>query len=117
MFSLNFHTRKLGETTIFYAVFIERFRNLKVYFLNENSSSGRSFLRCVEKSNQNKSAITSISETRITKQVSLLDNSNLNNYSYEFTSTEISVCGTLFYTANHLSYKSCTLMCRIVGGL
>ena len=38
------------------------------------------------------------------KQISLLNNLNLNNYSFEFT-PEISAGGTLLYTANHLSYK------------
>ena len=32
---------------------------------------------------------------------------NLNNYSFEFTPTEISAGGTLLYIANHLSYKCC----------
>ena len=32
---------------------------------------------------------------------------NLNNYSFEFTPTETSACGTLLYTANHLSHKCC----------
>ena len=36
-----------------------------------------------------------ISETRITKQVSLLNNLNLNNYSFEFNPTETSASGTL----------------------
>ena len=31
---------------------------------------------------------------------------NLNHYSFEFTPTETSAGGTLFYIANHLSYKS-----------
>ena len=47
--------------------------------------------------------IIAISETRITKQVSLLNNLNVNNYSVEFTPTEISAGGTLLYIANHLS--------------
>ena len=51
--------------------------------------------------------IIAISETRITKQVSLLNNLNLNNYSFEFTPTETSAGGTLLYIANHLSYKCC----------
>ena len=42
------------------------------------------------------------------KQVSLLNNFNLNNYSFEFTQTEITASGILLYIANHLSYK-----CRI----
>ena len=49
--------------------------------------------------------IIAISETRITKQVSLSNNLNLNNYSFEFTPTETSAGGTLLYIANHLSYK------------
>ena len=44
-----------------------------------------------------------IRETRITKQVSLLNNLNLNNYSFEFTPTETSAGDTLLYIANHLS--------------
>ena len=51
--------------------------------------------------------IIAVSETRITKQVSLLNNLNLNNYSFEFTPTETSADGTLLYTANHLSYNCC----------
>ena len=50
--------------------------------------------------------IIAISET-ITIQVSLLNNLNLNNYSFEFTPTETSAGGTLLYVANHLSYKCC----------
>ena len=45
-----------------------------------------------------------ISENRITKQVSLLNNLNLNKYSFEFTPTETSAGGTLIYTANHLPH-------------
>ena len=49
--------------------------------------------------------IIAISETRITKQVSLLNNLNLNNYYFGFTPTDTSAGGTLLYIANHLSYK------------
>ena len=49
--------------------------------------------------------IIAVSETRITKQVSLVNNLNLNHYSFEFTPTETSAGGTLLYIANHLSYK------------
>ena len=49
------------------------------------------------------SSITGVTETRITKQVSLLNNLNPNDYSYEFTPTETTPCGTLLYIANHLS--------------
>ena len=46
--------------------------------------------------------IIAICETRITRQVSLLNNLNINNYSFEFTSTETSAGGTLLYIAKHL---------------
>ena len=36
------------------------------------------------------------------KQVSLLNNLNLNNYSFQFTPTETSAGGTLLYIASHL---------------
>ena len=39
------------------------------------------------------------------KQVSLLNNLNLNNYSFEFSPTETSAGGTLLHIANNLSYK------------
>ena len=49
--------------------------------------------------------IIAISETRIARQVYLLNNLNLNNYSFEFTLTETSAGCALLYIANHLSYK------------
>ena len=52
-------------------------------------------------------AIITISETRITNQVSLLTTLNLNNYFSEFTATETSAGSTLLYKTDHLSYKCC----------
>ena len=52
--------------------------------------------------------IIAISESWITKQVSLSNNLNLNNYSFQFTTTETSAGGALLYIANHLSYKCCS---------
>ena len=50
--------------------------------------------------------MTATSETRITKQVSLLNDRNLNNYSkWEFTPTKTYAGGTLLYIANRLSCK------------
>ena len=49
--------------------------------------------------------IITISETKTTKQLSLLNDLNLNNQSLEFTPTETSAVGTLLSIANHLSYK------------
>ena len=49
--------------------------------------------------------LTATSETRITKNISLLNNLNLNNYPFEFTTTETSAGGTLLKIANHVSYN------------
>ena len=49
--------------------------------------------------------VIAISETKITKNISLTNNLTMNNFSFEFTSTESSAGGTLLYVANHLSYK------------
>ena len=68
--------------------------------LNKNFDGLQHLLSCTK----TKFDIIAISETRITKQVSLSNNLNLNNYSFEFTPTE-TASGTLLYIANHLSYK------------
>ena len=47
--------------------------------------------------------IVAVSETRTIKNVSLLNNLNLNNYSFELTPTEICAGDTLLYIVNHLS--------------
>ena len=69
--------------------------------LNKNFDDLQHLLSCT-KTNFD---IIAIRETRIAKQVSLLNNLYLNNYSFEFTPTETSAGGTLLYIANHLSYK------------
>ena len=69
--------------------------------LNKNFDDLQHLLSCTKRNFD----IIAISEKRITKQVSLLNNLNLNNYSFEFTPTETSAGGTLLYVANHLSYK------------
>ena len=71
--------------------------------LNKNFDDLQHLLSCTKKNFD----IIAISETRITKQVSLLNNLNLNHYSFEFTPTETPAGGTLLYVANHLSYKCC----------
>ena len=47
-----------------------------------------------------------ITETRIPKNASVIENIELSNYSFEHTPTESSVGGTLQYVANHASYKA-----------
>ena len=69
--------------------------------LNKNFDDFQHLLSCTK----TKFDIMAISETRITKQVSLSYNLNLNIYSFEFTPIEISAGGTFLYIANHLSYK------------
>ena len=49
--------------------------------------------------------IIAIGETRITKQISLLNNLNLNNYSFEFTPTKVSAGSTCLHIGDHLSCK------------
>ena len=68
--------------------------------LNKNFDGFQHLLSCTKKID-----MIAISETRITKQVSLLNNLNLNNYSLEFSLIVTSPGGTLLYTAHHLSYK------------
>ena len=68
--------------------------------LNKNFSISinlQHLLTCTKK----KFDIIAISETRITKQVSLLNNLNLNNYSFEFIPTETSAGGIRLYIADH----------------
>ena len=71
--------------------------------LNKNFDNVQHLLSCTRKNFD----IIAISEMRITKNISSLNNLKLNNYSFEFTPTETSVAGTLFYIANHLSYRCC----------
>ena len=71
--------------------------------LNKNFDEIQHLLNCTK----NCFDIIPVSETRITKQVSLSNNLNFDNYSFEFTPTETSAGGTLLYIANHLSYKCC----------
>ena len=75
--------------------------HLNACSLSKNFDDLQHLLSCTKKFFD----IIAVSETRITKNVSLLNNLNLNNYSFEFTPTETSAGGTLLYIANHLSYK------------
>ena len=69
--------------------------------LNKNFDGLQHLLSCTE----TKFDIIAISKTRITKQVFLSNNLNLNNYSFEFTPTETSADGTLLDIANHILCK------------
>ena len=69
--------------------------------LNKNFNDLQHLLSCTK----TKFDLIAISEIRITRQVSLSNNLNLNNYSFEFTPTGTSAGGTLLYITNHLWYK------------
>ena len=71
-----------------------------MHTLNKNFDDLQYLLSCTKKID-----IIGVPETRITKQLSLLNNLNLNNYCCVFTPTEITAGGTLLYIDNHLSYK------------
>ena len=75
--------------------------HINACLLNKNFDDLQHLPSC----NKNVFDIIAISETRITKNVSLLNNLNFNNYSFEFTPTETSAGGTFLYISNHLSYK------------
>ena len=80
--------------------------NLSLFHINA-CSLNKSFddLQYLLSCTKNNFDIIGVTETRITNQLSLLNNLNLNNYSHEFTPTETTTGGTLPYIANHLSYK------------
>ena len=65
--------------------------------LNKNFDDLQHLLSCTRKTFD----IIAISETRIIKNISLLNNLNLNNYSFEVTPTETSAGGTLLYRWCH----------------
>ena len=70
--------------------------------LSKNFDDLQHLLSCTNKNFD----IIAITETRITKNFSVVNNLNIKNYSTEFTPTESSAGGTLLYIINHLSYKS-----------
>ena len=69
--------------------------------LNKNFDDLQYLLSCTKKIFD----VIAVSETRITRNLSLLNNLKLNNYSFEFTPTDTCGGGTLLYIANHLPYK------------
>ena len=75
--------------------------HINVCSFNKNFNDLQHLLSCTK----TKFDIIAISETRITKQVSLSNNLNLNNYYFEFTPLETSAGGTLIYSASHVPYK------------
>ena len=75
--------------------------HINVCSLNKNFNELEHLLSCTNKNFD----VIAISETRITKNISLTNNLTMNNFSFEFTPTESSAGGTLLYIANHLSYK------------
>ena len=75
--------------------------HINACYLNKNFDDLQHVLNCTKTFFDT----IAISETRITKQASLVNNLNLSNYSFENTPTETSAGDTLLYIANHLSCK------------
>ena len=78
--------------------YLTKNKSLSLFHINACSLSKsfvdlQFFLSCTKKI----SDIISVSETRITRNVSLLNNLYLNNYSFEFTPTETCAGPTLFF--------------------
>ena len=65
--------------------------------LNKNISELEHLLSCTNKNFD----LIALSETRITKNISLTNNLTMNNFSFEFTPAKSSAGGTLLYVANH----------------
>ena len=65
--------------------------------LSKNFDDLQYLLSCTKKISE----ITAVSETRVIKNVSLLNSLKLNNNSFDFTPTETCAGGTLLYIANH----------------
>ena len=91
-------TEEMGNIEILYKNKLLSLFHVNACSFNKNFDDLQHLLSCTK----TKFDIIAISETRITRQVSLLNNLNLNNYSFEFTLTETSAGGTLLYIANHL---------------
>ena len=64
-------------------------------------------LRYLVESCPNKPKIIGITECRLRKNREVLSNIDLNDYSFEFTTTESTKGGTLIYIQNGLRYKIC----------
>ena len=75
--------------------------HINACYLNKNFNELEYLLSCTNKNFD----VIAMSETRISKNISLPNNLTMNNFSFEFTPTESSAGGTLLYVANHLSYK------------
>ena len=67
-------------------------------------------LRILLQSTNIQSDVMAITESQITKNISVNQNIELSNYSFEHTPTESSARVMLLYVANHLSYKAPNLL-------
>ena len=71
-----------------------------------NKEKALSFFQNLLQSTNIQFDVIAITETRITKNISVIQSIELSNYSFEHTPTEYSAEGTLLYIANHLSQKT-----------
>ena len=77
------------------------FFHINACSLKENFDDLAYLLKCTKKNFD----IIAVSETRISKKISLISNFNLNNYSFEKPPTESTAGGSMLYISNYLSYK------------
>ena len=82
-------------------------RSLPLFHINacspsKNVADFQHLLSCANKNFD----IIAITQTRITKDVSITNSLKIKNYSVKFTPTKSSAGGTFSYIANHLSYKT-----------
>ena len=80
---------------------------LFLFYIN-NCSLNKNFkdLEYLIKSTNINFNIIAISETRILKDINIVKNINIPNFSFEFTPTESTAGGTLLYVADHLAYQN-----------
>ena len=78
------------------------FFHINSCLLNKNFEELQNFLQ----STNTQFDVIAITETWITKNISVTQNIELGNYSFEHTPTESSAGGTLLYVANHWSNKT-----------
>ena len=98
----NYYDINQFQTLKFYA----KNKSLSLFHINacslsKNFDDLQHLLKCSNKVFD----IVAVGGRRITKKNSLGSNKNLQNYSFEFTPTELNAKGTILYIANHLSYK------------
>ena len=96
---------KCCEFQILSLKFLQTEKSFSFFHINACSLNKR-FDYVLLKSTNKSFDIIAVSETRISKRTSQTYNVNLNNYSFESTTTESTAGGAMLYLSNRLCYKS-----------